>query len=170
MTGHRVLGQNSSAGFVCTVDVPRDVDNVWDVQSLDGGLKPFSRSYWASAANPFSQATSFAIAASCGAIILNESQSGNQSWWKREFGERFLHPDTPAVMSVDWLSPHVVIKGCIDGGVRLWDIRSRGESRESRIQHPSQINHARRVDENTIVVAGLESQVVVSVASGSQIR
>lgn len=113
-------------------------------------------SYWASAANPYSGVASFAIAASNGSLLISQSQAR----WCADIGDRYS--GAPEVMAVDWLSPNVVIKGCKDGGVRLWDTRSGGESRESRIQHPSQINHARRVDENTIVVAGLESQVRIS--------
>ena len=114
-------------------------------------------SQWASAANPYSEVASFAIGASNGALVISQSQAR----WLVEIGVRYS--GAPEVMAVDWLSPNVLIKGCKDGGVRLWDTRSfEGESRESRIQHPSQINHARRVDENTIVVAGLESQVRIS--------
>lgn len=113
-------------------------------------------SYWASTAHPYSGVTGFAIGASNGALIVTESQGR----WTADIGER--SSEVSEVMAVDWLSSNVVMKGCKDGGVRLWDIRSHGESRESRIQHPSQINHARRIDENTIVVAGLESQVRTS--------
>lgn len=112
--------------------------------------------YWSSAANPYSGEASFAIAASSGSLVVSQSQAG---WWV-DIGDQY--PGAPEVMAVDWLSPSVVIKGCMDGGVRLWDTRSGGESRESRIQHPSRINHARRVDQNTIVVAGLESHVRIS--------
>lgn len=119
--------------------------------------------YWASAANPFHGMTSFAIAASNGALTLSESQGR----WTTAISERYL--GAPQVVAVDWLSPNVVMKGCEDGGVRLWDTRSHGESRGSRIKHPSQIIHARRVDEHTIVVAGFASEVTTSIASGFQI-
>lgn len=122
---------------------------------------PLSPIYWpaphvkfyGSTANPYSRATSFAMATSHGAVLLNESQGQ----WIRIFGESQL--DARIVIAVDWLSPDVMMKGCIDGGVRLWDLRSGGHGREPRFQHPSQINHVRRIDENTIVVAGLENQV-----------
>ena len=127
-----------------------------EVHRLGGVLTHSSdTAYWASSANPCSDVTSFAIATSKGALVLNESQGR----WTRELGERY--PNAPEVMAVDWLGPNVMMKGCKDGGVRLWDIRSHGENRESRIQHPSQINHVRRIDENIMVVAGLESQVRV---------
>lgn len=128
-----------------------------------GGLLPriAGISHWASAANPYSEVASFAIAASNGSLVISQSQAR----WLVQIGDRYS--GAPEVMAVDWLSPKVLIKGCKDGGVRLWDTRSfEGESRESRIQHPSQINHARRVDENTIVVAGLESQVRISKLGG----
>ena len=113
--------------------------------------------YSASSAKPYPGVTSFAIAASNGALIIN----ANSAHWSIEIGEQ--NPDAPKVIAVDWLSEKVVIKGCQDGAVRLWDIRSRGESR--RFQHPSQINHARRIDDNTIVVAGLESQVRIFITA-----
>ena len=72
--------------------------------------------------------------------------------------------ETCETMAVDWLSPNVMINNSKDGGLRLWDIRGGRERRERRIQHPSQINHARKIDENIIVVAGLESQVRICVA------
>ena len=111
-------------------------------------------SYWASAANPYSGMASFAIASSKGSLLLSHCDGGR---WCRETtnGES----DADEAMAVDWLSPNVVIDGGKDGGLRLWDTRGGRERRERRIQHPSQINHARKVDENVIVVAGLESQV-----------
>lgn len=118
--------------------------------------------YRASTAHPDPGVTSFAVAGSQNAFILKESQGR----WTTEVGAR--DPDAPDVMAVDWLSPNVVIRGDSDGGVRLWDIRSHGESRANRIQHPSGINHVRRLDDNTIVVAGLESQVLISIARNIQ--
>ena len=120
--------------------------------------------YWASSANPCPGMTSFAIAANNGAVILKESQAR----WTTQTNQRYH--GAPRVKAVDWLSTNVVIKGCKDGGVRLWDSRSDGNSQGSRIRHPSEINHVRRIDENTIIVAGLENQVIVFFASGFQIR
>ena len=119
--------------------------------------------YRASAANPHGGTTSFAVAVSCGVLVV----SGSQDRWTTEFSNGY--PYSPVVAAVDWLSRNVVIRGDRDGGVRLWDLRSGGESRESRIQHPSLINHARRIDDNTIVVAGLESKVRKSIASNGRI-
>ena len=115
--------------------------------------------YWASAANPYSGTASFAIAASNGFVLLSQCEGGE---WCRETvkGDN----DTHEAMAVDWLSPNVMIDGGKDGGLRLWDIRGGRERRQRRIQHPSQINHARKLDENTIVVAGLGSQVRIRVA------
>lgn len=151
-----MLGGNCSACCVDLDSVAGEHAGVFGKVHRLGGVLTHSPAilYWASTANPYSGVTSFAIATSTGAVILNESQGR----WTTEIGERCL--GAPEVMAVDWLSPNVVIKGCKDGGVRLWDIRSHGESRESRIQHASQINHARRIDEITIVVAGLSSYVL----------
>lgn len=142
------------ASSFCYIDINDITD--WDYN------KPIQRHFmhpvpevfiYASTANPFSEAARFAVATSHGATVLKESQGR----WTDEVSRS--HSDKQRVIAVDWLSPNIVIKGCKDGGVRLWDVRSRGESRRSRIQHPSQIKHARRIDENTIVVAGLRSQV-----------
>ena len=121
-------------------------------------------SYWASAANPYSGTASFAIASSKGSLLLSHCEGGR--WCRANTkGES----DADEAMAVDWLSPNVMIDGGKDGGLRLWDTRGGRERRERRIQHPSQINHARKVDENMIVVAGLESQVRICVAVDYQV-
>ena len=114
--------------------------------------------YWASTANPYSGTASFAIAASNGPLLLSHCEGGG---WCR----KTLEGDVNAyeTMAVDWLSPHVMMSGGKDGGLRLWDVRGGRKGRGLRIQHPSQINHARKIDENTIVIAGLESQVGICV-------
>lgn len=120
-------------------------------------------SYWASTANPYSWQTIFAVAASNGALILNPSEA----IWNID-RDVFNSLDQSEVMAVDWLDANVVIKGRKDGGVRLWDIRGRGDVH--RLRHPSQINHARRLgNQSTIVVAGLDSQVLMPSAANSQI-
>ena len=119
--------------------------------------------YWASAANPYSGTASFAIAASNGSLLLSHCEGGR---WCRETVEG--DNDAHKALAVDWLSPNVMIDGGKDGGLRLWDIRGGCERRERRIQHPSQINHVRKIDENMIVVAGLDSQVRICVAGHYQ--
>ena len=132
-------------------------------QNLQVGLMSHSPgvSCWASAANPYSGTTSFAIASSKGSLLLHHREGG---WWSAKTAT--WESDADEAMAVDWLSPNVMMYGGKDGGLRLWDTRIAYESRERRIQHPSQINHARKVDENMIVVAGLESQVRTPVAGG----
>lgn len=138
----------------------KDTDTFGDKEGQAGLLKQSPGvTYWASAANPYSGAASFAIAASNGPLLLSYCEGGR---WCRETVEG--DNDAYEAMAVDWLSPHVMMDGGKDGGLRLWDIRGGRERRERRIQHPSQINHARKIDENMIVVAGLESQVRICVA------
>ena len=160
LTGYSVteLGGDFSASHVNLEFVEGEHGGTFGDLIGQGGLMRRSEMirYWASAANPYSGVASFAIGASNGSLVISQSEAR----WEVNIGDGYS--GAPEVMAVDWLSPYVVIKGCKDGGVRLWDLRSEGEGRESRIQHPSQINHARRVDENTIVVAGLESQVGTS--------
>lgn len=158
-----MLGKELPAAYVNLNYVEDENCDTWgsEIGILEMRTRSSDKSFWASSADPYSGETSFAIAASNGALVL----SVGEGRWMEQSGERYS--DSPEVMAVDWLSSNVVMKGCKDGGVRLWDIRSRGEFRESRescVQHPSQINHARRIDENTIVVAGLESQVRTALA------
>lgn len=165
MTSHsvtRVGGGYAAAGVKINSDAatPAAVFGTIDEEFLT--TSP-GASFWASTANPYSKDTSFAVAASDGAFILNESQG---RWTvDDDVGWSFDRSD---VRAVDWLEPTVVIKGCNDGAVRLWDIRNGDEV--ARIQHPSQVNHAKRiVNETRIVVAGLHSQVLTSISADSQI-
>ena len=119
------------------------------------------KSFWASAANPYSETPSFAVGASDGPLHLRHREGDRWHWDAIKGAE---------TMAVDWLSSTVMMCGGKDGGLRLWDIRGGRGNRGRRIQHPSQINHARKIDEYTIVVAGLESQVRIYVAGHYQIR
>ena len=133
----------------------KNVTNIGDNVGQEGLLRQSPGvTYWASAANPYSGMASFAIASSHGSFLLSYCEGGR---WRRETVEG--DDDAHESMAVDWLSPNVMIDGGIDGGLRLWDIRGGRERRKRRIQHPSQINHARKIDDNMILVAGLESQV-----------
>ena len=109
--------------------------------------------YWGSAANPHTDVCTFAVAASNGSIIVYE----NESTWSYSQSPS-IHGRGEAV-TIDWLSPTVILKGCRAGAVRLWDTRIGAESTEPRILHPSSINHVRSVDENLVVVAGLNNEV-----------
>ena len=109
--------------------------------------------YWGSAANPHTDSCSFAVAASNGSIIVSE----NESAWGCRYSPSIY--GRGEAVTVDWLSPDVVLKGCRAGGVRLWDTRIGAESTEPRILHPSAINHVRSVNENLVVVAGLNNEV-----------
>ena len=109
--------------------------------------------YWASTANPCQGLCSFAVAASNGGAILQENQGG----WSSE-GSQSIH-GLREVVAVDWLGPSVVLKGGSEGEVRLWDTRSRVESTEPRLQHPTAINHVRSIDENFVIIAGLQNEV-----------
>ena len=142
----------------------KDADTFGDDVGQAGLLKRSPEvAYWASAANPYSGTASFAIAASNGSLLLSHCEGGR---WCRETIEE--DNDAHETMAVDWLSPNVMINGGKDGGLRLWDVRGGRERRERRIQHPSQINHARKIDENMIVVAGLENQVRTCAAEDYQ--
>ena len=106
--------------------------------------------YWASSANPCHGTYSFAVAGSNGTSLLIDRQGD----WGLE-GKRW---DRETV-ALDWLSPNVVIKACRFGSVRLWDTRNFAENAAPRIQHPANITHVRRIDENMIAVAGIQHTV-----------
>ena len=61
------------------------------------------------------------------------------------------------ILAVDWLDENVVVAGGRDGGVRLWDARSRGQS--TRLQFPSTISHVKAVGSSRVIVAGLKNNV-----------
>ena len=64
------------------------------------------------------------------------------------------------VLAVDWQSINVVLSGCRDRTVRLWDVRIPGVPGTSlRLRHPSAINYVRRLNDNSIIVAGMERQL-----------
>ncbi len=95
----------------------------------------------------------FAIAASNGTLIAYEA---NGRW------HHTLSRDSPGqteAVAVDWFSRAVVLRGFKQGTVKLWDLRINAVSTEPRIQHHHPVNHVKRVDDNIIVVAGLENKV-----------
>ena len=64
------------------------------------------------------------------------------------------------VLAVDWQNINVVLNGCRDKTVRLWDVRIAGlEGTNVRLRHPSTINHVRKLNDNSIIVAGMERQL-----------
>ena len=115
--------------------------------------------FWASSSRPDPTISDFAIATTCGTVIVAESQSS----WTFDRIQTFKSEDpdaSPEVLAVDWLDTNVLLNGCRDGTVRLWDARTCGASGTSwRVKHQSCINHVRRVDANRIVAAGLERQM-----------
>lgn len=116
--------------------------------------KPPIGTYSASAASPRDGLCIFAIAGSNGTVLLHE----HEDTWRSE--RRETPEGLREVVAVDWLGPNVVLEGYRNGAVRLWDTRSRAASTEPRIQHTSAINHVRNIDENLVVVAGLNNEVI----------
>ena len=126
-----------------------------------------STTYYACAANQFSTSPRFAIATPHGIDVMFQdleawSSSSGFSWSsdghdQNDF-ERCTSPyDISDTIAVDWLDHNVVLSGCRNGQVRLWDTRTIGTS--IPLRHPSSITHARRLNESMIVVAGLKHQV-----------
>ena len=81
---------------------------------------------------------------------------------QRQFFENATNSDLDhtEVLAIDWQNINVVLNGCRDKTVRLWDIRIGGlEGTSLRLRHPSTINHVRKLNENAIIVAGMERQL-----------
>lgn len=116
--------------------------------------------FWASSSRPDATISDFAIATTHGTVIVAEAQSS----WSFDRIQTFLKHDgldaSPEVLAVDWLDTNILLNGCRDGTVRLWDARTCGTGGTSwRVKHRSCVNHVRRLDANRIVVAGLERQM-----------
>lgn len=117
--------------------------------------------FWASSACPDATRSDFALATFGGTIIVTENQTG----WGFGGHQAFEHAtnsdiDYNDVLAVDWQSNNVVLNGCRDKTVRLWDIRVGGlEGTSLRLRHPSTINHVRKLNDNSIIVAGMERQL-----------
>ena len=122
--------------------------------------------YYACAANQFLATPNFAIATPQGINLVYQdpeawSSSSGVSWSsdghdEKDFDWLYSPYGVSDTTAVDWLDRNVVLSGCRNGQVRLWDTRNIGTS--IPLRHPSSITHARRLNENMIVVAGLKHQ------------
>lgn len=135
---------------------------------------PLHGTFWASSPRPDSTASDFAIATTYGSTLVVGSESSWSVHRTQSFERKrvFFDNDTAAtrsseVLAVDWLDANVLLNGCRDGAVRLWDTRFRSAAGTSRrLTHPSCINHVRRLGGgggggNRIVVAGMEGWMAV---------
>ena len=114
--------------------------------------------FWASSPRPYGSTTAFALATSAGTRLVAEDQTG----WLFESQMPFLHAmrieRDSEVVAVDWLDTNTIANGFRDGGIRFWDVRSQSPASTSfPVQHPSAIAHVRKLNANTILVAGIES-------------
>lgn len=121
--------------------------------------------FWASSARPLTDRNDFAIGSSSGTILVAEDQASWSFQHRMPFHRRWSSGrDRPAeVLAVDWYNRDVVMSGCRDGTVRLWDVRSKSLSAgtSSPLEHPSTINHVRKLNANRVVVAGIENRMCV---------
>ena len=120
------------------------------------------QTFWASSARPDEARSDFALATSEGTILVAE----NQTTWNCSSSQSFENRHsrnaaaTKEILAVDWLDMNVVLNGTREGTVFLWDVRTQGpEGTSLRLQHPSAINHVRKVNENAIIVAGIRDQL-----------
>lgn len=138
----------------------RDNDRLWYTTDISTIIRNQSfGTIWASSPRPDPTTSTFAIATSYGAATVAESQSS----WSFDRVQTFKSEALDAsseVLALDWLDTNILLNGCRDGTVRLWDTRTSGASGTSwRVRHQSCINHVRKLDANRIVVAGLERQL-----------
>ena len=116
--------------------------------------------FWASSACPHTTRSDFALATHGGTVLVVENQTG-WAFGRHQFFENVNNSDLKTdVLAVDWQGINVVLSGCRDMTVRLWDVRV-GEPHgiSLRLRHPSTINHVRRLNDNSIIVAGMERQL-----------
>ena len=116
--------------------------------------------FWASSACPHTTRSDFALATDGGTILVVENQTG-WGFGRHQSFENVNNSDLNTdVLAVDWQSINVVLSGCRDKTVRLWDVRV-GEPHGTslRLRHLSTINHVRRLNDNSIIVAGTERQL-----------
>ena len=120
--------------------------------------------FWASSARPLTDRSDFAVATSAGTMFFLEDQTG----WSLELRMPFSRQGSMNergidVLDVNWLNENVVMSGCRDGGVRLWDVRSQSLANGTSVPfvHPSTINYVRRLNPNRILVAGNENRMCV---------
>ena len=96
-------------------------------------------------------------------MLVVENQTGWVFGQYQPFGNAInsdFDYDYTEVLAVDWQTVNVVLSGCRDKTVRLWDVRVGGpQGTNLRLRHPSAINHVRRLNDNSIIVAGLERQL-----------
>ena len=127
-----------------------DIDEDYSRGVFEFPMSPIRRGvYWTSSASPRDDKCIFAVAASDGTSLL---EAGQGVWLQSK------NPDHHS-RALDWLSPTIVIRANDRRAVNLWDTRIRAETEEARLRHPSQVHHVRRIDENIIVVAGLDNMV-----------
>ena len=120
--------------------------------------------FWASSARPLTDRSDFAVATSAGTMLFVQNQFGWSLGPRMPFSrQRSMGEKAVDVLDVDWLNENVVMSGCRDGSVRLWDVRSKSLASGTSIPfvHPSAINYVRRINSNRIVVAGIENRMCV---------
>lgn len=101
------------------------------------------------APKPDPASTVFLVGGSRGTVIV----TGGESRWETK-----MQYSARQVTSVDWLDANTYLTGERSGAVRLWDIRNDGMS--LRFEFPSAINHAKKLGDQRIVVAGVQNNLM----------
>ncbi|KAF1979187.1 hypothetical protein BU23DRAFT_523792 [Bimuria novae-zelandiae CBS 107.79] len=122
---------------------PKNCGTIWGAAAPPCAYSPDSI--------PQSGTESLAVAASSSLRLFNRSPAGD---WDSSLA---LQTETD-VLALDWLSPTTVVFGKRNGGIGLYDTRSRGSSH--MMTHPFPITKLKRADDPTrLVCAGLQDSL-----------
>ena len=100
--------------------------------------------------------TDFAIASSRGLIVLDHYHE--EEYIGLVAAATWVHKKKDSdTLSVEWLTPDIVLGGSRDGNIVLGDVRC--QKAVYRLKHPSSVLHLRRVDNERIVAVGLMNSV-----------
>ncbi|KAL6720232.1 hypothetical protein ACLMJK_002153 [Lecanora helva] len=131
---------------------------------------PDLETFWSSSPRPLCHRSDFAIGTSSGITLIAEQEATwllesemnfNRIRYPRQHSRRQYLPVD--VFALDWLSGNVVMGGSRDGSVTLWDVRSSSYTggTSTPVLHPSVINHIRRLNDNKVLVAGIENKMAI---------
>ena len=143
--------------------LPPELRNTVPELTTDGSVQLRMQSLfpiWAASACPCSTRSDFALATERGTMLVVEDETGWGYGQYQLFANANNDNQSTDVLAVDWQNINVVLSGCRDRTVRLWDVRV-GEPHGTslRLRHSSTINHVRKLNDNSIIVAGMERQL-----------
>lgn len=107
-------------------------------------------SHFSSAGNPVAHNSMFLIGSTAGAALVSPEPPDNIN--------PSIHTGSD-VLAVDWVNASIAVLGTRNGSIHLWDTRAQGSA--LRLHHGSCISKLRQLDQNLLVVAGLEHSLAM---------